>query len=45
MRPGTSKEEVELFECQDCGARAESPETRLCTCGGELINLSKSRDL
>jgi len=46
MRPNENETEIELYECTDCGERTEDPETRLCgSCGGEFINLSRSRDL
>lgn len=36
----------ELHECFDCAERVRDPETRDCpSCGGELRNLSRARDL
>jgi rRNA maturation endonuclease Nob1 len=46
MRPRDIKNELELYECSNCGKRVESAETRVCReCGGTLLNLSKPRDL
>ncbi|MUV85898.1 rubrerythrin-like domain-containing protein [Natronomonas sp. CBA1123] len=46
MRPATQKSGTELYECFDCGRRTEHAESLVCTaCGGELWNLSQSRDL
>lgn len=45
MRPSASDTEIELYECTDCGKRTEEAATQMCECGGELINLSRSRDL
>jgi hypothetical protein len=32
-----------IYECLDCGGRAEEPEGRLCECGGYLQNLGVPR--
>ncbi|MFB6173244.1 MAG: rubrerythrin-like domain-containing protein [Halobacteriales archaeon] len=46
MHPNTGTEGKELYECFECGARAESPATRRCaSCGGELRCIGRSRDL
>ncbi|MEF8831831.1 MAG: rubrerythrin-like domain-containing protein [Halobacteriales archaeon] len=46
MRPNTAQDEMELYECFECGARSTSPDSRFCpACGGELRHLSRSRDL
>lgn len=46
MRPSDSDSEIDLYECTDCGQRAESPKSQMCgACGGEFINLSRPRDL
>ncbi|WP_435160329.1 rubrerythrin-like domain-containing protein [Halorubrum sp. SY-15] len=43
MRPTCETDGRTVYECVDCGDRAESPGR--CECGGELWNLSQSRDL
>jgi rRNA maturation endonuclease Nob1 len=46
MRPSTEYSDADVYECTGCGARVSDPETRRCSeCGGEIINLGKSRDL
>lgn len=46
MRPDDAVDGGELYECYDCGKRIEAPDTRFCgVCGGELRNISRSRDL
>jgi DNA-directed RNA polymerase subunit RPC12/RpoP len=46
MRPNKSVTEAELYECLECGARAEADESGVCEdCGGELLHLGRSRDL
>jgi len=46
MRPSSNQYEKDIYECLDCGKRTQDPETRMCgDCGGEFVNLSKSRDL
>lgn len=46
MRPTTSSEIEDWFECLDCGERVEAPDTRECQdCGGRLVNIGKARDL
>ncbi|MFC6722808.1 rubrerythrin-like domain-containing protein [Halobacteriaceae bacterium SHR40] len=46
MRPHVTEQQTELYECFSCGERVSEPETQLCTaCGGELLNLGRSRDL
>lgn len=46
MRPEDIESELKVYECSNCGERAESAETRVCReCGGTLLNLSKPRDL
>lgn len=46
MRPSEFEIDTKLYECSDCGGRVTEPETGLCgECGGELVNLSKARDL
>lgn len=46
MRPTTKRSRAELYECLDCGGRTERAETLVCpACGGDLWNLSQSRDL
>ncbi|MCY4731128.1 rubrerythrin-like domain-containing protein [Natronomonas gomsonensis] len=46
MRPNIFGGGTELYECFDCGRRTETAETPSCSsCGGELRNLTRSRDL
>jgi len=46
MRPSTEHSDAAVYECTECGKRVTDPDTRLCgACGGEFINLGKSRDL
>jgi len=46
MRPSDSIDDGELYECFECGDRAESPDRRICeSCGGTLKNINRSRDL
>lgn len=46
MRPNTTRYSEKVYECFDCGARTDGPTTEGCPeCGGELVNLSTSRDL
>jgi rRNA maturation endonuclease Nob1 len=46
MRPEKSDTGVEMYECHDCGARATDPDLRVCeTCGGDLHNIGRGRDL
>jgi ribosomal protein L37E len=46
MRPNTKRSVEELYECFDCGRRIDHAKTLACSaCGGDLWNLSRSRDL
>ncbi|WP_338035772.1 rubrerythrin-like domain-containing protein [Halomicrobium salinisoli] len=46
MRPNVDVPESEQFECVGCGTRLTSPSDRVCPdCGGEVRNLTNSRDL
>jgi rRNA maturation endonuclease Nob1 len=46
MRPNIFGGRTELYECFGCGRRTEAAETLSCSsCGGELRNLGRSRDL
>jgi hypothetical protein len=46
MRPNNAEVGIDMYECFDCGARAEDPDTEVCPdCGGELLHLGRSRDL
>lgn len=46
MRPNKTVSEAELYECFECGSRAEAAESGVCeNCGGELLHLGRSRDL
>jgi len=46
MRPSKEHPTANVYECPGCGARVTDPETRRCeACGGEFINLGRSRDL
>jgi rRNA maturation endonuclease Nob1 len=46
MRPTDVPYDKELYECVDCIDRVKAPETRRCgACGGELQQISRSRDL
>jgi len=46
MRPKGNEDVQELYECPVCGERTSDTEGRLCgSCGCEMINLGKSRDL
>ena len=46
MRPNTAQYPVKLYECFYCGARTSDSTVEGCPeCGGELVNLSTSRDL
>ena len=46
MRPQPNRTEEELYECLECGERAQSKESGTCEgCGGELLHLGRSRDL
>lgn len=43
MRPNCTDDGEEVYECFECGARAEA--SGRCECGGELLHLGRSRDL
>jgi len=46
MRPRVSDKQIELYECFHCGKRDSDAETQVCpSCGGERLNLGRSRDL
>jgi rRNA maturation endonuclease Nob1 len=46
MRPTIDNETESVYECVQCGARIEAADSRVCDeCGGELLNLSRERDL
>lgn len=45
MRPSVEVPDVSMYECPDCGARVTDVESDRCDCGGELLNLNRSRDL
>ncbi|MEF8777673.1 MAG: rubrerythrin-like domain-containing protein [Natronomonas sp.] len=46
MRPNQIKNGINTYECFECGARVDDPDTRTCPgCGGELLHLGRSRDL
>ncbi|MFW5918408.1 MAG: rubrerythrin-like domain-containing protein [Haloferacaceae archaeon] len=46
MRPNTNTIPSGLYECPQCGKRIDGPETRSCeSCGGQLLHISRSRDL
>jgi hypothetical protein len=40
---GSSVEGRSLFECVGCGERYWDPDTRLCSCGATLRNISVER--
>lgn len=42
-RTDPAADQAPLYECLDCGARAEDPDGRLCECGGYLQNISVPR--
>lgn len=42
---GTQPTGESLYECIDCGDRQRDPDSRLCTCGGYLKNISVPRNL
>lgn len=46
MRPTSDVDQDGVYECQDCGARPEAVESRICPeCGGDLLDLGRERDL
>lgn len=45
MRPEPYTRTDAHFECVECGARVQSPSSRVCSvCEGTLLNLSVPRD-
>ncbi|MES3516099.1 MAG: rubrerythrin-like domain-containing protein [Natronomonas sp.] len=46
MRPNKFESASDLYECFSCGRRAGETEVQICGgCGGQLQNISRSRDL
>ena len=45
MRPSVDVGGETHYECTNCGARLVAAEGDRCDCGGDLLNLSRSRDL
>jgi len=46
MRPNNAEDGIDVYECFNCGARSEAPDSEVCAdCGGELLHLGRSRDL
>lgn len=45
MRPSVDVPDATVYECGECGQRVSSSDNDRCDCGGELVNLNRSRDL
>lgn len=46
MRPNIEEIGVKVYECFTCGARTAHPDAGTCpSCGAELLNLGRARDL
>ncbi|MFB6361444.1 MAG: rubrerythrin-like domain-containing protein [Halobacteriales archaeon] len=46
MHQATARTDRQLHECFSCGWRVRDPTGRVCErCGGQLRNISRSRDL
>jgi len=45
MRPSVDIPAQSYYECRECGTRVTDPDGSFCSCGGELENLNRDRDV